>query len=141
MKKLLLPTDGSASSLHAAELVVRTLAGQPSAEVHLLHVHPPVMAWEISPHVTAEMVSRLHEQAGHDALKGARAALDAAGIACEEHLLSGDPAEVIASVAAREGVDGIVMGTRGMGTVAGLLMGSVAQKVLHLGTLPLTLVK
>lgn len=72
MRKLLLPTDGSASSLRAAEFLVRFLAGQPAAEVQLLHVHSPAMAWEISPYVTAEMVRQIHEQAGHDAVKGAR---------------------------------------------------------------------
>lgn len=141
MRKLLLPTDGSASSLRATEFLVRLLAGQPAAEVHLLHVHSPVMAWEISPHVTAEMVRRFHEQAGRDAVKGARAMLDAAGIPCQEHLLSGDPAEVIASVAAREGVDGILMGTRGMGPIKSLVLGSVATKVIHLADVPVTLVK
>lgn len=141
MRKFLLPTDGSTSSLHAAEFLVRALAGLPAARVHLLHVHSPVMAWEISPHVTAEMVHRIHEQAGREALKGVRAVLDAAGIACEEHLLSGDPAESIASVAAREAVDGIVMGTRGMGPVKSLVLGSVATKVIHLADVPVTLVK
>jgi len=141
MRKVLLPTDGSASSLHAAEFLVRHFAGQPAVEAHLLHVHSPVMAWEISAHVTAEMVRRLHEQAGLDAMKAARAVLHAAGIACEEHLLSGDPAEVIASVAASEGVDGIVMGTRGMGPVKSLVLGSVATKVIHLADVPVTLVK
>ena len=33
------------------------------------------------------------------------------------------------------------MGTRGMGAVAGLVMGSVAQKVVHLAAVPVTLVK
>jgi len=33
------------------------------------------------------------------------------------------------------------MGTRGMGAVAGLALGSVATKVLHLAVVPVTLVK
>lgn len=141
MRKLLLPTDGSASSLRAAGFLVRFLAGQPGAEVHVLHVHSPVMAWEISPYVTAEMVRRIHEQAGHEALKGTRSVLDAAGIPCEGHLESGDPAQVIADIAARERVDGIVMGTRGMGPIKSLVLGSVATKVIHLSDVPVTLVK
>jgi nucleotide-binding universal stress UspA family protein len=141
MTKLLLPVDGSPSALRAAEFLVRFVAGQPATSVVLLHVHSPVMAWEISPYVTAEMVRQLHEQAGHDAVKGARSVLDAGGITCEEHLLAGDPAQVIANVAAEERVDAIVMGTRGMGPIKSLVLGSVATKVVHLADVPVTLVK
>jgi len=35
----------------------------------------------------------------------------------------------------------IVMGTRGMGTVANLVLGSVATKVIHLSHIPVILVK
>ncbi|HET9042709.1 MAG TPA: universal stress protein, partial [Burkholderiales bacterium] len=37
--------------------------------------------------------------------------------------------------------EGIVMGTRGLGSVATLVLGSVAHKVLHLTHVPITLVK
>jgi hypothetical protein len=33
----------------------------------------------------------------------------------------------------------IVMGTRGLGSIQGLLMGSVAMKVIHLAEVPITL--
>ena len=141
MRKVLLPADGSPSSLRAAELAVRLLRGEAAAKVLLLNVQPPIMAWEISPHVTAEMVHQIHEKAGREALKGARAVLDSAGVACEEHLLVGEPAEVIARLAAGERVEGIVMGTRGLGPVKGLVLGSVANKVIHLAEVPVTLVK
>jgi nucleotide-binding universal stress UspA family protein len=65
----------------------------------------------------------------------------AAGLACVTHVRIGAPAEVIAAYAAEKGCDAIVMGTRGMGAVAGLVMGSVAQKVVHLASVPVTLVK
>lgn len=141
MKKLLLPVDGSPSSRRAAELAVRMLSGKPGARVLLANAQPPVMAWEISPHVTAEMVNRIHEKAGREAVRAAREVLDAAGIACEEHLLVGEPAEIIARVAEEQRVDGIVMGTRGLGPVKGLVLGSVANKVIHLAEVPVTLVK
>ena len=50
-------------------------------------------------------------------------------------------AETIARVAADIDADEIYMGTRGLGSVASLFMGSVATKVLHLTELPVTLVK
>ncbi|NCF26525.1 MAG: universal stress protein [Gammaproteobacteria bacterium] len=41
----------------------------------------------------------------------------------------GDPANAIASYAQRNKIDLVVMGTRGLGSVKGMLMGSVSRKV------------
>ena len=57
------------------------------------------------------------------------------------HLVIGDPATAIVKLARRLNCDLIVMGTRGMGKVAGLVLGSVATKVVHLADAPVTLVK
>ena len=43
----------------------------------------------------------------------------------------GSPADVILEEAARVGVDAIVMGSRGLSDIKGLLVGSVSHKVLH----------
>jgi nucleotide-binding universal stress UspA family protein len=50
----------------------------------------------------------------------------------EVHAGWGDPAEVIIETARRQQVDAIVMGRRGRGRLAGLLLGSVSQKVASL---------
>ena len=47
----------------------------------------------------------------------------------------------IVRVAKLEGVDPIMMGTRGMGALGKLLLGSTANKVVHLAEVPVTLVK
>ncbi|MBI2312352.1 MAG: universal stress protein [Betaproteobacteria bacterium] len=64
-----------------------------------------------------------------------------AGIDFRLHLEMGDAAEIIAKFAKKLKCEGIVMGTRGLGPVKGLVMGSVATKVLHLAAVPVTLVK
>ena len=53
----------------------------------------------------------------------------------------GHHAEVIAEYARDQSIDSIVMGTRGHGGVAGLLLGSVANQVLSEVNVPVTLVK
>jgi nucleotide-binding universal stress UspA family protein len=49
---------------------------------------------------------------------------------------AGGPAHVIAEIARRDSADAIVVGTRGRGQVAGLLLGSVTQRLLHLAHCP-----
>ncbi len=65
----------------------------------------------------------------------------AAGIGCVRHVRIGHPGEEIAACAAEQGCDAIIMGTRGMSAAAGLLLGSVATKVVHLAPVPVTLVR
>ena len=50
----------------------------------------------------------------------------------EARLQEGDPAHEILTCAKTENADLIVMGSRGLGGLKGLLMGSVSQKVSHL---------
>jgi nucleotide-binding universal stress UspA family protein len=53
----------------------------------------------------------------------------------------GEPAATIDQIGREESIDHIVMGTRGLGSIRGLLVGSVATRVLHLVEVPVTLVK
>ena len=49
---------------------------------------------------------------------------------------------MIHRIAGEEKADHIIMGTRGLGGIRGLLLGSVSTQVLHLvGDVPVTLVK
>ena len=54
---------------------------------------------------------------------------------------SGDPASTIVAVAAAEKPDMLVMGSRGLGNLQGLLMGSVSHKVSHLAPCTVVTVK
>ena len=55
--------------------------------------------------------------------------------------LVGEPAATIARRASELGCESIVMGTHGLGQLGVLIMGSVAQRVVHQATVPVTLVK
>jgi nucleotide-binding universal stress UspA family protein len=60
---------------------------------------------------------------------------------CETRAEYGPVAETIDRIARETQADQIVMGTRGLGRVRGLLLGSVATQVVHLADIPVTLVK
>jgi nucleotide-binding universal stress UspA family protein len=53
---------------------------------------------------------------------------------------TGGPAPVIAEEARDRGADLIVAGTRGHGRIVGLVIGSVAQSLLHLAPCPVLVV-
>jgi nucleotide-binding universal stress UspA family protein len=143
MRKLLVPVDGSDCSLRALEYVIgaRARLRDPQAlKIHLLNVQAPLRG-DVSMFVGEERIRAYHREEGEKALAAARALLDKAGIAYRFHIKVGEPAEVITRMAAERGCDGIVMGTHGRGAIAGMLLGSVAAKVLHLCTMPVLFVK
>lgn len=139
--KILLPVDGSEHSVRAARHVVNSVRGCERHEIVLLNVQEPIDAPEIRGHMPASEIEAMQEARGGDALAPARAVLDKAGLAYSPTVLIGPVAETIARFAAEQGCGKIVMGTRGLGAVAGVLMGSVTTRLLHLTDLPVTLVK
>ena len=61
-------------------------------------------------------------------------------VTVEQRVDFGDPADVILSVADKDGADLIVVGSRGLGEYAELLLGSVSRKILHLAKVPVMVV-
>lgn len=141
MSKILIPIDDSASALRAlAYLVQKIQTGRETAELHLVNVQYPVHGG-VSAFVNAAQIKQMHQEDGIKALVGARKLLDDAGIAYKTHVFVGEPAEVVARFANEQGVDEIVMGTRGQNQLSTMLLGSVSLKILHLAKAPVLLVK
>jgi nucleotide-binding universal stress UspA family protein len=125
-------TDGSETAARALPYALAFAAGE-KAKLVVVHVREifvgrgggyPVLADE------TELRERIGEQ-----VKDLRAdGLDAAFIV--RTATAGHAAHTIAEVAAEVGADLIVVGTHGYGRVAGLLLGSVTQGLLHSGIRP-----
>lgn len=139
--KFLVPVDGSECSLRAVSYLIRLAKCREVVEIQVLNVREPADAWEIRRFLNAEEIAELQQREGEVDLSEARARLDAAGIAYKAQVLVGPVATTIARFAAEQGCDGIVMGTHGRGGLADLFLGSVAAKVIHLTSLPVTLIK
>jgi nucleotide-binding universal stress UspA family protein len=72
-------------------------------------------------------------QVGDKIVEKARKAVEAKGVKdVKTQVVDGNPVDNILAAAEHEKADLIVMGRRGLGNVAGMLMGSVSHKVSHL---------
>lgn len=141
MLKPLVPIDGSPSAMRALGHAIAESEGKAGVQVHLLNVQPLPVHTFPSKLVSPDLIDQELRREGRAMLEEARAAVQTGGLAPVCHVRIGHPGEQIAACAAEHGCDAIVMGTRGMGAVAGLLLGSVATKVVHVTQVPVTLVK
>ena len=142
MLKVLVPLDGSENALRAVRHVIDTQDWYREVpEVHILNVQRRIASGAVRMFVSQDVIQDYYREEGEKALEPARALLSAASLACRCHVAIGDEAESIARYAKDHRCSLIVMGTRGMGPLGGLLLGSVATKVIHLAEVPVTLVK
>lgn len=140
--KILLPVDGSPCSLRAVDqLIAHVDCLREVPEIHLLHVHLPIPIGRVQAHVGKDTLHAYYLEEGQEHLLAAQQKLDAAGRFHTTHIHVGQPTEVIGKMATELHCDLIVMGTHGRSPVAGVVMGSVATRVLHLAPCPVLLVK
>jgi len=157
---ILVPTDGSDHAGKALTLAA-DIAGKYGAKVVLLHVllrgepeadlrrmaevehlierpkspppgpsrDPLAMSSSPEPGLSGLVLERI----GRQILDSAERQLAEAGVAeVTTRIADGDPARMILDCADEVGASLIVMGSRGLGTLKGLLLGSVSQKVSQL---------
>src|SRR5690606_25502222 len=100
--------------------------------LHLITVHPPIASGNVKRFFTADVLNAYYQDEGQNALATAKALLNEAGVPYEESIEVGPIAQTIADYAKKHQCDQIIMGTRGLGSVTGLVLGSVTVKVLSL---------
>lgn len=143
MRKVLVAFDGSDSSKRALRYVLDFARDHAATlQVHVLNVqHEPLMYGE---YVTSEVVNQLQAsllEAAAQTLAWPIDQLRSAGIEHQAHSALGNVAEQVALLAEQQNCDTVVMGTRGLGSFAGMLLGSVATRVVHEVSVPVLLVK
>lgn len=135
-------TDGSEPSLRAVEWAARE-AGLRGAGLRVVAVPvlPRRMSWQSAPHRTPDTVADTIRHSYEQALATAadRAATAEPGVAVETALLPGKPAQALAEAAADASM--LVVGSRGAGGLAALLLGSVSRYVATLAPGPVVVVR
>ncbi|MBA9006060.1 MULTISPECIES: universal stress protein [Thermomonospora] len=133
-RTILVGTDGSDSSFRAVDAAARLSADAEATLVLVTAYHP------MSERERLSAADRLGDLAykvqgatpAEDALRAARERAVAAGAtAIEEVAVQGDAVDVLAKVAKERGADLVVVGNRGLNSLAGRILGSVPANLSH----------
>jgi nucleotide-binding universal stress UspA family protein len=141
MHTILVPIDGSKQARRALKYAIKLLNEGFKAEIHIIHIQPIVLPLGELPLIDADLIAQAQQEQGEKILKSAGALLNKAAIAYHQHFEIGPIASRIVNYAKKHGCDTIVMGSRGMGALGNLLLGSIASQVIHLAEIPVTLIK
>ena len=130
-KTIVLALDGSDGSRRAVPLAIE-LAKRDKAKLVIAHVEEDVIGKGGGPirATEDEIQAEIRRQAEELAAQGVETSVEMRSV------MVGGPAHVIEEIADGAGADLIVAGTRGHSPVAGLLLGSVTQRLLHIARRP-----
>ncbi|HLJ60603.1 MAG TPA: universal stress protein [bacterium] len=145
MMRILLATDGSPHALRAAAFVARLTREVREAEVTVVNVgHVPTVAFGgpgAGAMVDFGILEEGLERAGHEILDTTVLELTGVDAPVVKEYRRGDPASQILEAAKAKGADLIVIGSRGLGQLGGLILGSVSERVLHAAHTPVLIVR
>lgn len=140
--KVLLPVDGSKSSLNAAKYVAKLAKNSRSpVSVTLVSIHDDIGLGHVKQFVSKSVVDDYLREVSENDLKPAQKVLDAARVKHNMVIKRGHVAEEIVALANKDKVDMIVMGAKGRSGFLDVLMGSVAQRVSSSSKQPVLLIK
>lgn len=139
--RILLPVDGSEPASRAVDYVCSLRDARIPIEVRLLNVQILMASGNVRRFVSQATIDAYCQAEGQAALEPAGRALQAAGLSFTGRVVNGHAAQSIVKEAVQAGCTRIVMGTRGMGAFANVVVGSTALQVMHLSEMPVTLVK
>jgi nucleotide-binding universal stress UspA family protein len=141
LHRVLLAVDGSSHAVRAARYICKLHSCGVPMEVELLNVPPPIPQGYIRSFLTPNIIDDYYRDESLAALREASDALRSAQVKFNTHVMPGPAAQNILLAARKQRCSRIVMGTRGLGAISGLVLGSIAYQVIHLSPVPVTLVK
>lgn len=147
MFRILLATDGSVYAFKAAEFTAGLCKRMTDVEVTIVYIVDTSLITSsmaagmgMTVSTTALFPDEL-EKVGNKTLQMTQERFAAAGTKAQTRMARGRPAEVICSIAEQEKFDMIVVGSSGMGKIAGIFLGSVSDKVVHRARVPVVVVR
>jgi len=137
-KRFLIGTDGSPGGLEAVRQGI-ALARRANAAVTVVYVRPAPLPMLGDPFYQCALTKDFG--VARAALAQASREVSAAGLEGETEILEGSAADRIVEFASSRSADLIVVGSRGRGAIAGALLGSVSESIVHKADCPVLVVK
>lgn len=142
----LVPCDGSPSALRALRYAISHASGLTSKpKLYLLNIRQHEVASSEKPsaidRTSQQSVPRNHQTDGARQCDAAFALLEEVQQPFVFRVEVGDPAKKILEAIEYYGCGHVAMGSRGLGVLGGLVLGSVSQSVVQHAGIPVTLVK
>lgn len=143
-QNILVPVDGSDYSYNAARLAA-AIAKKFEGKVTLIHVVDLSIVTSfypsgaLLPTITDAMTEEWKKK-GEEVLRSAREINNTSDVEIRCELNWGNPAQVI-SDRVKQGIDLVVMGSRGQGAISEFFLGSVSSRISHSVACPVLLVK
>lgn len=137
-KNILVAVDGSEHALRAAQIAAE-LARNVGSDLLVLTAYEPVHAYKGQPYIQEEINQRL--KWADKAQEEARGAIGEIPGELILETIEGPAAEAILNVVEARKIDLVVMGTRGIGGLSALFLGSQSQKVVSQASCPVMLVR
>lgn len=138
-ERILLAVDGSDHALHAARKAAELARTMNSKELRVVVAYDTIPIYLGEPNMQIAYVNRKDE--AEEILKNAVDEVGEVSCAVITDVMEGDAAEAIIETARQNSSDLIVMGSRGLGRLAGLLLGSTSQKVVAHAPCPVLIVR
>lgn len=138
-ERILLAVDGSEHGYNAARMAADLARAMRSERLRIVVVYASIPPYLGEPNLQQVINARLDE--AQEILQKAMEIVGDVPAEVHTELIEGDAAESIIEVAKTRNSSIIVMGSRGLGRLAGLVLGSTSQKVVSHAPCPVLIVR
>lgn len=138
MKKILVAVDGSEPSMKGARMAAELAQATGSTMILAYVVVPVALPADFYGMASVQIEAQLRKD-GEAFLEQATRTFPGANL--ERKLLAGPAAEALADAAEAIGADLVVVGSRGRSAMARVLLGSVADRLVHICKKPVLVVR
>lgn len=137
-KNILLGVDGSTHAIKAAQ-VAGEMARKMQADLRVVVAYDPIPPYLGEPNLQDTIAAR--QKDATEIIAGALQVIGKTPNEVKTEMLEGSAAEAILEVVKARGADLIIVGSRGRGKLAGLLLGSQSQKVIQHAPCPVLVIR
>lgn len=138
-ENILLAIDGSEHSMHAAEEAGNLARAMKSDILRIVIAFESIPAYLGEPNLQSAIEARMKE--AQSILDKAQTAVGKVPAELHTELIEGSPAEAIIKVAKTRNSTVIIMGSRGLSSIAEMVLGSTSHKVVSHAPCPVLIIR